>query len=213
MDLGHHIGHKLLTAEARLHGHDQDQLHPVDEGQDGAGRGFGLDHHTGLFALGVDLVDGGENILLGVRLHMTGDDVRASVAELLYIADRAIDHQMDIQRQGGGGTNGLDHRDADGDVGYEQTVHHVHVDVVGGGDLFDVTGQVGKIRGQDGGGDLDHRAASFRAAPAAVRRHSMGYAGPAVRQTAQPIPPGEVGACGEPAGDRRLAVHNQFIIA
>ena len=154
-----------------------------------------------------------ENILLGVRLHMTGDDVRTGIAELLHIADRALDHQMDVQGQGGGGTNGLDHRNADGDVGHEQAVHHVHMDVVGGGDLFDVTGQVGKIRGQDGGGDLDHRAASFRAAPAAVRRHSMGYAGPAVRQTAQPIPPGEVGACGEPAGDRRLAVHNQFIIA
>ena len=101
-------------------------------------------------------VDGGEDVLLGVRLHMAGDDVRAGVAELLHIAHGTLDHQVDIQRQVGGGADGLDHRDADGDIGHEQTVHHVHMDVVGGGDFFNVPRQIGEIGGQDGGGDLDH---------------------------------------------------------
>ena len=77
------------------------------------------------------------DVLLGVRLHMAGDDVRAGVAELLHIAHGTLDHQVDIQRQVGGGADGLDHRDADGDIGHEQAVHHVHMDVVGGGDFFE----------------------------------------------------------------------------
>ena len=109
-------------------------------------------------------------VLLRVRLHMAGDDVRARVAELLHIADGTVDHQMHVQRQGGGGTDGLHHGDADGNVGYEQTVHHVHVDVIGGGDLLDVPRQIGEIGGQDGGGDLDHGETSFRAAPDHGRR-------------------------------------------
>ena len=68
-----------------------------EDGEDSGLIIMGYDDHAGLFALGVDLVDGGENILLGVRLHMTGDDVRTGIAELLHIADRALDHQMDIQ--------------------------------------------------------------------------------------------------------------------
>ena len=95
----------------------------------------------------MDLVDGGEDILLGVCLHMAGDQVTSGVAELLHIADGTVDHQMDVQRQSGGGPDGLHHGDANGDIGYEQTVHHVHMDVIGGGNGGDVAGQMGKVRG------------------------------------------------------------------
>ena len=92
---------------------------------------------------------------------MAGDEVAAGVAELLHIADGALDHQVYVQRQGGGGPDGLHHGDTDGDIGHEQAVHHVHMDVVGGRDGLDVAGQMGKVGGQDGGSDLDHGKLPF----------------------------------------------------
>ena len=101
------------------------------------------------------------DVLLGVRLHVTGDEVAAGIAELFCVADGAVDHQVNIQRQGGGGADGLHHGDADGDVGHEQTVHHVHVDVIGGGDGLDIAAQMGKIGGEDRRSDFYHTETPF----------------------------------------------------
>ena len=109
----------------------------------------------------MDLVDGGVDVLLGVRLHMTGDEVAAGIAELLHIAHGAVDHQVDVQRQDSGGANGLHHGNADGDVGHEQTVHHVHVDVIGGGDGLNIAAQMGKIGGEDRRSDFYHTETPF----------------------------------------------------
>ena len=137
----------VMTVEPGFGGHDQDQLHLVDEGQDGAGRGLGLDDHTGLFALGVDLVEGGENILLGVRLHMAGDDVRAGVAELLYIADRALDHQMDIQRQARMLFDSAKHLRPESDRRHKHAVHYIAVNIIRSAQLHFMYGvpHIGKI--------------------------------------------------------------------
>ena len=88
---------------------------------------------------------------------MDRHDVGAGVAELLHVPHRLHDHQVHIQGQGGGGADGLHHGDADGDVGDEQAVHHVHMDVIRGGDAADIPLQVGKVGGKNRRRDLDHK--------------------------------------------------------
>ena len=130
--LRHHVLHKALSAEARLHRHHQHQLHVPDIGAHGLGRRAGLDHHARALSGGMDRVDGGVEVLLRVRLHMHRHKVRPRLAELADVPPRLDDHQMHVQRQRRDGPDGLDHRDADGDVGDEHSVHHVHMDVIGG---------------------------------------------------------------------------------
>jgi hypothetical protein len=87
---------------------------------------------------------------------MDRHQVGAGVAELLHVPHRLHDHQVHVQRQHGGGPQGLDHRDANGDIGDEHAVHHVHVDVIGGGDPLDVPLQICEIGGENAGCDLYH---------------------------------------------------------
>ena len=109
----------------------------------------------------MNLINGGQDVLLAIGLHMAGNDVRSGVAELVHIPHGPIDHQVHVQRQLCHGTDALDYRNANGDIGHEQAVHHVHMDVIGGGNCFNVPAQVGKIRGQDRGRDFDHGKRSF----------------------------------------------------
>ena len=111
------------------------------------------------------------------RLHIVGDLFDRGPRPDRILDSLMAHHQVDIQWQGRGGADALHHRDADGDVGHEQAVHHVHMDVVGGGDLLDVTAQVGKIGGENGGGDLDHGVLPFPAAPRRRGPHRMVAAG------------------------------------
>jgi len=146
----HLIHHEGLAAEARLHSHHQDQFLLLQEGQDCLGGGLRLQHHPGPLALGVDLVNGGVDILLRIRLHVDSHQIRPGVAELLHVPHRPGDHQVHVQGQGSGGADGLHHRDADGDVGDKHAVHHIHMDVIGGGNFLNVPLQVGKVGGENG---------------------------------------------------------------
>ena len=155
-DLGHLIRHEFLAAEARLHRHHQDQLHLIQIGQDRLRRGLGLQDDARPLALGVDLVDGGLDVLRRVRLHMDRHQIGAGVAELLHVPHRLHDHQVDVQGQLRDLADGLHHRDADGDVGDEHAVHHIHMDVVGVGDAVNVPLQIRKIGGEDGRSNFNH---------------------------------------------------------
>ena len=55
-----------------------------------------------------------------------------------WIDGRGVDHQMDVQSHVRHRPDGLDHRQADGDIGHEETIHHVHVEVVRRADLLNV---------------------------------------------------------------------------
>ena len=115
----------------------------------------------------MNFADGGVDVLLRVRLHMDRHQVRPSVAELLHVPDGLGDHQVYVQGQLRGGPDGLHHRDADGDVGDKHPVHHVHMDVVGGGDAMDIPLQIRKIGGEDGRRDFDHEKPLFSLGAAA----------------------------------------------
>ena len=95
---------------------------------------------------------------------MDGHVIGAGLDEGFHIPDGPVDHQMYVQRQFCHGTNGLHHRDTDGNVGHENAVHNVHMDHVRTV-LLDVTNvplQIRKIRSQDGRGDLRHNRHSLK---------------------------------------------------
>ncbi len=85
-----------------------------------------------------------------VGLQVDGEQVRPSLGKGLDVPHRLVDHQMDVQEHVGALADGLDHRDADGEIGNESAVHHVHMEVVGIGDPPDIPFQIDKIGGEDG---------------------------------------------------------------
>ncbi len=93
---------------------------------------------------------------------MERDDVGAGLREIGDVLQRLRDHQMDIQRDARVTFQALQHRDADGDVRDEMTVHDVVVQPVGAG-LFHalrVGTEGAEVGGQERGGNQDHNKTS-----------------------------------------------------
>ena len=80
---------------------------------------------------------------------MNGQPVRAGFDEFLGVADGAVDHQMYVQRQGSDRPQRFHHRNADGDVGDENSVHHIYMHPVGAVrfNIVNIPFQIGKIGG------------------------------------------------------------------
>jgi hypothetical protein len=62
---------------------------------------------------------------------------------------------MAVERLRCGARQGLDHRDPEGEVRHEVVVHDVDVQPVGARDPGRLGAQVGEVRSQDAGRDLD----------------------------------------------------------
>jgi len=136
--LGKLIRHEFLAAETRFHRHDQNQLHLINVGQYCLPCGLGLQDDACPFPLGVNFVNGGLNVLRKVRFYMDRHQIGPGVAELLHVAHRLRDHQMDVQRQLRDLADGLHHGDADRNIGDEYTVHDIYMNIVGIGDAMNV---------------------------------------------------------------------------
>ena len=102
-------------------------------------------HHAGMYAKGLDLLNGTVDMFAG--LVVEGDDVGASLGEGFKILLRFHNHQVDIQGFLGFLFDGLHHGDAEGDVRHEAAVHHVAVEPVGlaAVDHLDVVFQVQEV--------------------------------------------------------------------
>ena len=61
----------------------------------------------------------------GIGLHMEVDQIRAGLAELFGITDGLVDHQMHVKKHLRLLAQRFEHRNADGDIGHKQAVHHV----------------------------------------------------------------------------------------
>jgi hypothetical protein len=118
-DLGQHVGHELLTAEAGLDAHHE---HEIDLGQDRRehlDRGLGTHRDS-------DLVDArvaeGLHDLARARgaagdLPVEGQHVRAGLGEVARVLQRVGDHQVHVERAARDLLDRLDHRRADREVG------------------------------------------------------------------------------------------------
>ena len=93
---------------------------------------------------------------------MNRQDVCARLAEFIYIAKRAVDHQVHVQGQLGNFPDGSHDRNSDRNIGNKFAVHHVNMNIIGsrGRKRADVALEIDKVCGQNGRGYLDHRIAS-----------------------------------------------------
>ena len=162
--LGHHVGHEFLRPEARLHGHYQHHVAFGKIGNGGLRRGFRLQGNGGLAAQRPDFVETGQGVLGLVGFQVNGQPVRAGLDKFLGVADGTVDHQMHVQGQGSDRSQRLHHRNADGDVGDEHSVHHIHMHPVGAAalDVVNIPFQIGKIGGQNRRSNDRHRKTSSK---------------------------------------------------
>ena len=86
-------------------------------------------------------------------LHVEDNVVRAGLDVVVHPAFGVVDHEVHVERLGGGAPGGGGDVGAEGKIGDEVPVHDVNVDPVGIGDGLDVGAQVGEVGGQDGGGN------------------------------------------------------------
>ena len=148
--------HEGLTAEAGLHGHYQHHVQLVQIGEDGISFGDGTEGHRLLHPAGLHAANGLGDAFGTGGLQMDGEQVRPRLGKGVDIPGGVGDHQMHVQEHVGGLAQGLHHRHADGDVGDELAVHHVHMHPVGSGNLFDIPFQIGEIGRKNGRCNFNH---------------------------------------------------------
>jgi len=154
-------GDEFLSAEAGIHAHDEDV---VDHGQDiddEVDPGGGIENDAGLHAMLRDVLERAMEMAAG--LVMDADPVGSCFGqggdEFVWV----LDHQVAVERQGGGLAEALDDRGAEGNVGDEMAIHDVDMDDGAATELSrgNLVGQVGEVGGEDGGEKLDHRCVSL----------------------------------------------------
>ena len=157
-ELWHHVRHELLAAKARLHGHDQDEIDQLQIRRDSLRRGLRLYADSGADACLPDDLQCLQVVLQDIGFDVDCDDVRPGLAEFLYIADRSIDHQMNVQRQIGDAPDRSDDGHTNGDIRDKCAVHHVHVDIVRTGlcQGVNIPLQIDKICRENRGSELNH---------------------------------------------------------
>ena len=157
-DLGHHVCHELLAAETGFYGHNKDHVTLFQIGNSSLCGSFGFEHDTGLAAEGMNFVQCFQRVLRLVGFNVDGHKVSTCLDKLLHVPDGAVDHQMNIQRQIGNLTDGGNHRNADGDIGNKNAVHHVNMDKVCAEvtQSTDIPLQIYKVGRQNGRGNFRH---------------------------------------------------------
>ena len=75
-------------------------------------------------------------LVMGRRVDR--EQVGPRLGEGLDVAHRLFDHQVDVQKHVRVLPDGLEYRNADGDVGDKRAVHHIDMEVVGGGYPLDI---------------------------------------------------------------------------
>ncbi|MBT9160888.1 MAG: hypothetical protein DDT26_02184 [Dehalococcoidia bacterium] len=84
---------------------------------------------------------------------MNCNNVGPGLGEALDLSLRGIDHQVNVQWQGGAGANRLHHPVADAYSGHKLPVHDINMDIVGAcpGNLDNLLAQTGEIGREDRG--------------------------------------------------------------
>ena len=93
---------------------------------------------------------------VGAGLVVDRDILGGGVAQHSDVAVGVYYHKVYVQGFGGLLRNVADDRETEGNIGYEDSVHHIQVDVVALGGVEHLQGlsQTGEVRGEDGGGYL-----------------------------------------------------------
>ena len=146
------------AAKAGVDAHDEDVVHHGKDFNQGLDRRGGVDDDGRQHVVLGDVLEGAMEMAADFLLD--GDQVGAGSGEGGDEGVRVLDHQVAVERKLGDGAERFDHRGAKGDVGDEVAVHHVDVEDGGAATsgCGNVVGEVGKVRGEDGGCEFDHGA-------------------------------------------------------
>ena len=119
------------------------------------GRRGRVQDHAGLAAELADTPEHAVQVDRRRRLCMDQDVVGAGPHEVVEVALGLDDHEVHVQRLGGGAAHCLDHHRPDANVGNEAAVHDVDVNPVGtrGVDRANLLGQAAEVGGEDRRGD------------------------------------------------------------
>jgi nucleoside-diphosphate-sugar epimerase len=122
---------EALAPETRVHGHDQDEVDPVEHVLDDAlGRGR-VQRHARRLAEPVDHLE--RAVEVGRGLGVDDDPVRPGLGERLQVGVDRGDHQVRVEALGRAGADRAHDVGPEADVRDEVAVHDVEVDPVGAG--------------------------------------------------------------------------------
>ncbi len=128
-DLGQHVGDELLTRESWVDAHHEDLLEPVEERFDGGERRLGTDRRTHRDTETVPFADHRPGV--GARFDVKDQRVGPRLIERLEVAERVLDHKVNVERPLRTGSHRRDERRAERDVRDEMPVHDVEMERVG----------------------------------------------------------------------------------
>jgi hypothetical protein len=162
-DLGEDVGDESLSAEPRIHRHEQYEVDVLEDVLDEGERRVRVEADADPRPGRAD--DLQRAVQVGTGLDVDRDRVRPGLAELRDVGVGPLDHQVNVERQRGGRARRRDDQRADGEVRDEVAVHHVDVNPVGpgGGNGGDLLAQAAEVAGENRGGDeqVGHRRASY----------------------------------------------------
>jgi hypothetical protein len=157
LDLLHLRFDEGLTAEARVDGHDQNQVDDVDDVLQARNRGPRVQHDARFATQVLDLTDSSVQVNGTRTFSVNGDDVRTRLCKVRNSQLRFHDHQVRIQNLVRDRSQGINNQRANGDVRHKSTVHDVDVDPFRAGFVHrsDFLAEFRKVRRQDGRGNDD----------------------------------------------------------
>lgn len=144
---------ELLTSEARVDAHQEDEVDIADNILEHAHRCSRIKGHSGLHAGIVYFLHCAVEV--GARLVVDSHEHGSSLGRSADVTFGLNDHVVHIKRFLTDFPYGLQNRETEGYVGYEDTVHDVHVEPLGftAVDHIDIGLQVGEVGRQQRGGN------------------------------------------------------------
>ena len=140
---------EFLAAKAGIDRHHQDVINHVEHLAERVDGRRGIDDHTGLCPMILDVMKGAIQVDAGFLMHR--DPVRAGLHEVRNELVRVLNHEVTIERQVGDFAEGTHDGRTDGDVGNKMAVHDVDMDdgSAAFGGAFNAFRQMGKVSRQN----------------------------------------------------------------
>ena len=120
---------EFLSAEAWVNAHQKHHVYIADDVFQHTYRGRRVEGNSCLHACCMNLLDGAVQMSAGLVVHVHHHGTE--LGSLLNVIFRVLYHKVDVEGLGAHLAYGFYHREAERDVGHEDTIHHIEVEPVG----------------------------------------------------------------------------------